>query len=501
MRTRRALYNSISSLILEAVSIICGFILPRVILSAFGSTYNGLTASITQFLSFVTLLRAGVGGVTRAALYKPLAENDLDRISGIVNATKIFMRRIAFIFAAGLVVFALVYPFLVRESFDFLFTCILVLIMGMATFVQYYFAISYQILLIADQRQYMIAVIQSITLILNLMITVILIKLGHGIHAVKLGSTAVFCLNPLLTVLYIERKYSLRKSAEPDNTALSQRWDAFTHQIAAYIQENTDVMVLTAFSSVVEVSVYSVYFLVANGVKKLLAVLTVGCEPIFGNMIALNDYDSLRRNMIRMEYLVFSAATVVYSCFVFLIVPFVSIYTSGITDAEYVRPLFAIVLSLSQFVCCIRVPYQNVADAAGHFKQTRNSAVIEAFLNLSISIVMVICWGLVGVAIGTLISSAYRTVYLMIYAWKHILNRACYSCIKRIGCCLLEFTLIYTLVRCFVNMPVTGYASWFVYAGIVGFLSFVVVLLCSVIFDRKVLFDCVRKAASILRLH
>lgn len=501
MRTRKALYNSISSLILELTSVICGFILPKLILSAFGSTYNGLTASITQFLSLVTLLRAGVGGVTKAALYRPLAENDMDRISGIVNATRILMRKIAFIFAAGLTVFALVYPVLVRESFDFLFTCILVLIMGIATFVQYYFAITYQILLIADQRQYIIAVIQSITLILNLMVTVILIKLGHGIHAVKLGSAAVFCLNPLLTVAYIKRKYSLRTSVPPDNTALAQRWDAFTHQIAAYIQENTDVMVLTVFCTVVEVSVYSVYFLVSNGVKKLLATITVGFESVFGNMIALNDYDGLRRNMIRIEYLLFSVATVVYSCLFFLIVPFVSIYTSGITDAEYVRPLFAIVLSASQFICCIRVPYQNIVDAAGHFKQTRNSAVIEAFLNLSISIVMVICWGLVGVAIGTLVSSLYRTVYLALYASKHILNRACYSFIKRVGCCLLEFALIYTLVRCFVNMPVTGYASWFIYAVIVGFLSSIVVLLCSVIFDRKDFLDCVRKAGSILSVY
>ena len=76
MRSKKALINSISSLLSQLVTIICGFVLPRLILSQFGSSYNGITSSITQFLNCVILLRAGVGGVTRAALYKPLADGD-----------------------------------------------------------------------------------------------------------------------------------------------------------------------------------------------------------------------------------------------------------------------------------------------------------------------------------------------------------------------------------------------------------------------------------------
>ena len=66
--------NMMASIGYEMVAVICGLILPRLILSTFGSSYNGITSSITQFLSCVTLLRAGIGGVTRASLYKPLAD-------------------------------------------------------------------------------------------------------------------------------------------------------------------------------------------------------------------------------------------------------------------------------------------------------------------------------------------------------------------------------------------------------------------------------------------
>ena len=81
MRSKKALKNTLTAILSELVAIVCSFILPRLILSSFGSTYNGITSSITQFLSCVVLLRAGIGGVTRAALYKPLAEKDNIKIA------------------------------------------------------------------------------------------------------------------------------------------------------------------------------------------------------------------------------------------------------------------------------------------------------------------------------------------------------------------------------------------------------------------------------------
>ena len=98
--------NMMASIGYEMVAVICGLILPRLILSTFGSSYNGITSSITQFLSCVTLLRAGIGGVTRASLYKPLADNDMESVSAIINATSKFMQRVALIFAGMIIVFA-----------------------------------------------------------------------------------------------------------------------------------------------------------------------------------------------------------------------------------------------------------------------------------------------------------------------------------------------------------------------------------------------------------
>ena len=76
MRSRKAIANITSSFILQLVITFSGFIIPRYIITVFGSGVNGLVSSITQFLGYIALIEAGIGGVTRASLYSPLAKND-----------------------------------------------------------------------------------------------------------------------------------------------------------------------------------------------------------------------------------------------------------------------------------------------------------------------------------------------------------------------------------------------------------------------------------------
>ena len=259
MRSKKALKNTITSMIYQLVSVICGLIVPRLILVSFGSTYNGITSSITQFLQCASLLVAGVGGVTRAALYKPLAAENYNEINSIVNATATFMRKTAVILTVGIGVFACFYPFLVDYEFEWFFSFSLVLILGISTIMQYYFGITYQLLLMADQKYYVVSLIQIFTTVLNTVMAIILLKSGFGIHLVKLASAFAFSLNPVLINIYVRKFYKIDRKVKPNNKALAQRWDAFGQSFASFIHNNTDVIVLTIFADIKEVSVYTVY--------------------------------------------------------------------------------------------------------------------------------------------------------------------------------------------------------------------------------------------------
>ena len=90
--------NIASSVLLQVVSGVCGLILPRFVLQNFGSEVNGLVASVTQLLSYAVLLEGGIGGVMKAALYKPLANEDDAGISGIFCQISRIFRKISVVF-------------------------------------------------------------------------------------------------------------------------------------------------------------------------------------------------------------------------------------------------------------------------------------------------------------------------------------------------------------------------------------------------------------------
>ena len=122
MRKQRLALNTISSLIFQICTIICGFILPWLILNSFGSEVNGLVNSISQFLGIISFLELGVGAVMQSSLYKPLAEKDNALMSKIMVSGQKFFSKLALILLVYVIVLMAGYPFVVNKSFGFIYT-------------------------------------------------------------------------------------------------------------------------------------------------------------------------------------------------------------------------------------------------------------------------------------------------------------------------------------------------------------------------------------------
>ena len=471
----KVLLNAITSIINQLVSVICGLILPRLILSHFGSQYNGITTSITQFMACIILMRAGIASVSRAALYKPLSQGNMDDVSGVVNATRSFMKRISFCMLGALILFSVVYPFLVIDEFDYFFSFSLVLILGISVFMDNYFGITYQILLEADQKKYIYSLLSIITTILNTIVACTLVILGFDIRVVKLGSAFVYSLKPVFLAFYISRKYKINNEIKPKENLLSQRHDALAQQIAVFVTNNTDVMVLTIFADLKAVSVYSVYNMVISALYLFECNLVDSCEAPLGINIAKKQQDKLNENTKKVEMLTFASATIIYGCTAKLLIPFVSLYTNGIIDVNYIMPTYAILICTHQFLSCIRLPYFTLVSAAGHFKQTRNGSIVEAIINLTVSILLVKKLGLVGVAIGTLCAIVFRTIQYSIYASKNILCRKYSEFVKRLIVSIVEM-IVFTVILNFISIGNSNYFELVLYAVLVCVIEVIVVL-------------------------
>ena len=496
-RTKNIVLSIGAGFMYEIVSLVCGLVSQRLILSSFGSAYNGVTQSISQFISYIELMKAGIGGVAMAALYKHLSQHDDREMNEVLSSMQKFMRRIAFIFVAFVIGVAIIYPTFIVRDFDWWFTASLVLIISLSTFVQYYMGFTYQVLIEADQKGYMIIVMQIVTTILNTIVSIILINGGCSIHVVKLGSSLVHIVPPLFFYWYVHKNYKIDKSIEASSDKIPQRWDAAAHEVAAFINSNTDVTVVTIFAGVKEVSVYSIYYYVISNMKKIVTKFSGGFASAFGNMYAKGEIEAMKKNLSLFELIIYSLVSVLYPVALAMVVPFVMLYTKGVTDADYSRPLFALMLTLASIFNCFRIPYRTIVIAIGHYKQTRNGAIKEAIINVVVSVLCTMRFGLVGVAIGSFCAMATRSYEFASYLSKNVLNRDIKYYFKHVFISLFILLAVNLTARLYAD-NITGWFSWILYAAVTTLLSSSLTLAGDLVFYREDTMRLLGKVRSIL---
>ena len=496
MRLKKAINNIISSIALQTITIICGFIIPKLIIITFGSNVNGLVQSIAQFLAYITLLESGFGPVIKSILYKPIANKDRATIAEILKTSEKFFRKIAYIFLVYILILCFIFPIMVGNQFDTFFTVSLVIILAVSTFVEYYFGITYRIYLETEQKVYVISAIQIGTIILNTIAVISLINLGASIQVVKLTTCVIFILRPILQNIYIRKKYNINLKNVEGNYKVEQKWEGLAQHIAYVVHKNTDIIILTIYGSLADISVYSVYLMVISGVISITRSFIGGIDSTLGDMLAKGEKDKLNKTFNTFEGYYHTIATIFFGSTLFLIVPFVKIYTKGIVDANYIRPVFAYIMVLAEFIWAIRQLYNDLVKCAGHFKQTKIGAWIEAITNIVISAILVWKLGLVGVAIGTLFAMSIRTIEFMYYASKYILSRNIWYTFKRLLVIALEILTISLILNVIPQIHITNYLTWIMQAVVVVIIASIVVITINCIVYKENIKDILKIAKN-----
>lgn len=486
-RSVRAKLNILVSLAGQLVTLLCGFVVPRLMIGAFGSEAYGATTSITQFLAYITLLEGGIGGVARAVLYKPLAENDHQAISAVVAELQHFFRIVAYIFLGYVLLLACTFSRISNtQVFDWGTTALLVIVISASTFAQYFIGITNMVLLQAAQKTYITTAVSIVATIVNTILTILLVKQGCSLLVVKLVSSFIFVLRPLALQVYVRRTFTITKTTAGNKSLLEQKWTGLGQHIAFFLHSNTDIMILTVFADLTLVAVYSIYYMIVSHIQNLTTSFASGMEALFGEMIAKEEYETLNQTFDKYETLISIVSVIMLSVTTVMIVPFISIYTKDITDANYIEPIFALILILSSLLYCLRIPYHAVVIAAGHFKQTRFSAYGEAALNIGISIALVNRLGLLGVAVGTLIATGFRLIYYVWYLSKMIAYRSVGLFLKRIVINLTCFAGTVLLGNTIVaQLSIPNYWIWTFTAVLCVLLAIMITVGCNYWFYKN----------------
>ncbi len=474
MRTKQALKNVIASLVLQVITALSGLILPRFFIGLYGSSVNGLVTSIGQFITYMGLVEAGISAAGSVALYRPLAEGDHDTVSRVITATKKFYLRSGLIFVGLVGALVLFYPYVVKgEIPDVGFVRWMIAVLAVNGVVDYFFLGKYRVLLSADQRGYVISLAQAVGTVAVMGISIAMMAWDCSALAVKSVAAAVYVLRSVVIWIYAKKRYpNISFKAKPDFKSFSQRWAALLHQVVGMVVNNTDVVLLTLLLSsnaLEEVSVYGVYNMVTWALVSLMTSITNGLGSGFGEVIARKETETLKKSYGDFEFLFFTLTFVAFTCMAVLFYPFVGLYSAGFTDGVvYLRWELVILFTLAGLFQCLRLPATTLIAAAGHYKQTRWRAILEAVINLVLSVALIFPFGIAGVIFGTVISYLYRTVDVILYSAKHFVPGTLKKTLLRLSVNLLLMLLAVSVGRFLLPSVLSGWFAWIGLACLFG---------------------------------
>lgn len=449
-RRKKSIYNIISSIVGQLITIALGIVIPRMFLVNFGSEVNGLLSSVNQIYTYLALLEAGVGTATLQALYKPIALQEKDKISSIISATNLFYRKTGILYLCGVLVLSFLYPLFINSGIEYGTIVAIFLMNGIPGVINFLFQGKFRILLQAEGKQYILTNLSTICSIMINVSKIILMLLGANIIAVQTGYLVFNLLQMIFIMIYIQRHYKwIDLKVKPDYKAIAQKNSVLVQQICDLIFRNTDVLILTIFCDLKVVSIYSIYTMLFSMISTFLDNFSQGFSFALGQIF---NVDRKRYIELRDIYETYRITLVfaLYSIADIFILPFLKLYTAGVNDINYIDKWLPKLFIMTYLLSCGRANSSADISYAQHFKKTQWRAVLEATINLTVSLICVNIWGIYGVLFGTIIALFYRANDMIIYANTKILHRSPWRTYK---CWLINLVVYVGVKLLFSNIP------------------------------------------------
>ena len=177
-------------------------------------------------------------------------------------------------------------------------------------------------------------------------------------------------------------------------------------------------------------------------------------------------------------------AFVLYTIMTYFALPFMALYTKGVDDIDYLLANLPLAFGVMNLLTVGKYPSLSMVHIANHFKQTQNSAIIEAVLNIVLSIVLIQFFGIYGALLGTMASSFYRTNYLVLYVNRKIINRSSFGTYKCMTVNFLVFGLIMYLNK-YIVLGIDTYGKLLLYCIPYALCVLIIYFAVSAITDPK----------------
>ena len=422
--------NLISSIIYQVVLIGLSFLLPRLYLENFGSEVNGVLSTIKQIFTYMCLLEAGVGLATTQALYKSVGEDDKKSTSRILSATNSYYIKTGFIYLLLVLVIAVVYSFLIPTGIDSTVLFFIVILNALPSLFSYFIQAKYRILMEVDGRKYVINNSETIVQLLSNFGKVLVLFLTDSLILIQLVYCVIALCQLVFLYLYAKRRYKwLDLKAEPDFKAISQKDSVLLHQVSGMVFNNTDVILISLLCDFGAASVYAIYNIFFSQMQTLITSVVSGFNFALGQMF-YSDREKFDKVFNVYETFYTMGTFLIYTLMAVFMLPLIQIYTGGINDANYSNVYLVLLFVIMNLLSNAKLPVNSVLEYSGKFKETKHHAIWEMVINIVVSVVAIIYIGICGAIVGTIVALIYRSIVIIRYINKEVLERSVFATLK-----------------------------------------------------------------------
>ncbi|MEK5435778.1 MULTISPECIES: hypothetical protein [Paenibacillus] len=489
-KSKTTMLNAISALMLTMINGVLGLVVTRLVLSTFGSEFNGLNSVATQLINMMLIVEGGFTIATNVALLKPYVNRDFEEINRIIVATSNIFKKIGLVFFCVGIIVTIFYGFLVKTTLNDTIIFLVLIMTFLPAAINLYYTMKYRILIQAEQKEYIISLITVLTITAGHIINISLIYGNFSaMWGVRLVVMICSLVNSTLIVIYCKKKYKfLDFSAKPNYSSIKGTKDVFIQKITGAIYSTLPIIFISLASAggTALASVYAVYNSVFLLVKSMLYAITNAPRLGMGQTIVENDDEKTYKIFIQYELVsiiilflfMISAST--------LIMPFISIYTKNIYDVNYVDYNIAAFLIAITLLEILHIPSGHIINMSGNFKISKKFQIIACIL-LIVSIVFgSIMKGIYGILFGVFLTALFLAIIEIYYTHCVYFKKGIMNYWKLlwpnlfIGICLSILELKFT-------KGINNYIQFLVNGTLLTSINFLLIIITNFIFNRSII--------------
>lgn len=487
-RTKSSVINSLTSITTQILTVVMNFVVKIVFTRTISMEYLGVNGLFANIITMLSLADLGIGTAIPYSLYKPLAENDHRKVKILMKFySKVYnvIGTVVLLIGLGLIPFL---PYLIKggEGVDNLSFIYALFVIHSASS---YFFVYKRFLIESDQKGYITARITFAFSFLLSLVQIAILYLYHNFIFYLLSSIVFVVLQNIYisrkaTKLYPYLKEEVKDEMDKDDVKEITKnvSSLFVYKVGSVVTNGTDNMVISKFLGLVPVGIYSNYVLVTKSLNNVVSQLFTAITSSIGNLVVTTNKEHSKNVFENLLFLNFWFYSLFSIALLVLINPFIDIFFGNkFVLSQYV--VFALVVDF--YLNGMQSVSTSFLNAYGLFYEGRFRPIFMIIINLVVSLILVIPFGITGVLLGTIISRITTICWMdprIVYKYGFKNEKAVWSYYKNyIIYFFLFITIGLIIYYIFRNVVISNIIIWVIMGVII---SIIVNLLFVLLFFR-----------------